>query len=370
MRLEQLTFTRFIAAISIVVFHQGIDVYPFNEDSISFIFRHANVGVSYFYILSGFVMTVAYSSYQKVDTLTFYKKRFARIYPIYFVAALLLLVLLQLIASINTDSIEIDYTGFLLNIFAVQSWIPGKAMAFNNPGWSIVVEFFFYACFPLLFNRFYTKYSVKQVLFAIVIFFIVSQLAFHFGLIYLNTANVIYNDLLFYFPISHLNEFLVGNIFGIILMKSHKNNKHNYDFHIIALAILLILLLKYPIDYVDYHNGLLAVVFIPILFLLSLNNGLITKIFNLKLFVLLGEISFGLYILQRPMYSFTIGVLRKLNFYHPAGSFYIYLIVLLFTSVFFYYILEIPARNSIKKINIRAHFKNKKTLTELDNATV
>ena len=59
MRIEQLTFTRFLAATSIVIFHYGVKCYPFNNNEIAFIFKSADVGVSYFFILSGFVMLLA-----------------------------------------------------------------------------------------------------------------------------------------------------------------------------------------------------------------------------------------------------------------------------------------------------------------------
>jgi len=48
MRIEQLTFTRFLAAISIVIYHYGKNIFPFNHEITSFIFRQANLGVSYF----------------------------------------------------------------------------------------------------------------------------------------------------------------------------------------------------------------------------------------------------------------------------------------------------------------------------------
>ena len=91
MRIEQLTFTRFIAAISIVVFHYAKDIPPFNFDVTSFFFQQANLGVSYFFILSGFVMIIAYWHKDKVSFLSYMQKRFARIYPVTFLAAFLLL---------------------------------------------------------------------------------------------------------------------------------------------------------------------------------------------------------------------------------------------------------------------------------------
>ncbi|MDW5290748.1 hypothetical protein [Formosa sp. PL04] len=62
MRLEQITFTRFLAAISIVIFHHGKNIFPFNQEGVSFIIKQANIGVSYFFILSGFVMVIAYGN--------------------------------------------------------------------------------------------------------------------------------------------------------------------------------------------------------------------------------------------------------------------------------------------------------------------
>jgi peptidoglycan/LPS O-acetylase OafA/YrhL len=60
MRAEQITFTRFFAALSIVVFHFGKNISPFNESSIKILFLQAHIGVSYFFLLSGFIMILAY----------------------------------------------------------------------------------------------------------------------------------------------------------------------------------------------------------------------------------------------------------------------------------------------------------------------
>jgi peptidoglycan/LPS O-acetylase OafA/YrhL len=86
MRIEQLTFTRFIAAVSIVIFHFGSGRFPLNILYPQFIFKQANVSVSYFFILSGFVMIVAYHKNSNIDFIAYMKNRFARIYPVYFIA--------------------------------------------------------------------------------------------------------------------------------------------------------------------------------------------------------------------------------------------------------------------------------------------
>lgn len=91
MRIEQLTFTRFIAAIAIVIFHFGKESYLFNSDYVSFIFRQAHLGVSYFFILSGFVMIIAYGNKKNINFIEYIKNRLARIYPVYLLAIVLFL---------------------------------------------------------------------------------------------------------------------------------------------------------------------------------------------------------------------------------------------------------------------------------------
>ena len=53
MRADQLTFTRFIAAVSIVVFHFGKGAFPFNLFPLNVLFQRAELAVSYFFVHLG-----------------------------------------------------------------------------------------------------------------------------------------------------------------------------------------------------------------------------------------------------------------------------------------------------------------------------
>ena len=59
MKLEQLTFTRYIAALSVVFFHYGAWVFPANIPWLNPILAAGPIAVSYFYVLSGFIMAIA-----------------------------------------------------------------------------------------------------------------------------------------------------------------------------------------------------------------------------------------------------------------------------------------------------------------------
>lgn len=344
-RLEQLTFTRFIAAISIVVFHFGQGVYPFNHPYISFIFKHANYAVSYFFMLSGFVMILSYNNKEYVDPLNFIKRRIARIYPVYFIALLFTVLIYLTIYSPNFENI-------FLNIALLQSWIPNKATTLNYPGWSLSVEFFFYALFPFLFNRFYKRYNLKTLLIIGVLIWLSSQLLFHL-LLFVRPG---YRSFFFYFPVLHLNEFILGMLAGAVYLRHTLNIRINYNVLIFTFLLLILGIMKFPMN-LEYHNGLLAILFIPLIIFLSLSNGAITRFFKKKIFVFLGEISYGIYILQLPVWLFISDYRLFKYLTIPKSSdlgFYVKIACLIGISAISFFLIEKPFQKIINKIKLRS----------------
>lgn len=343
MRIEQLTFTRFLAAISIVIFHYGKKSFLFNNSYVDFIFGNADVCVSYFFILSGFVMMIAYSSKTSIEPKVYFINRFARIYPMYLLALLIMLFL-----QFRTN--ELDLSGLFLNVLMIQSWVPGKILTVNPPGWSLSVEFVFYAIFPFIFNKCFNRYKPKQIFLYIVLFWILSQFIFLilYYLFYVDKSTVI-KDFIMHNPLLHINEFLIGTLAGFIFIKKLQDKKKNYDFLILVFAGLIVLALKFS-GVISFHNGLLAPLFIPLIIMISLNNGIITKVFQKKLFVFLGEISFGIYILQHPVYSLfsAYSVNKYLHITDPTAVFFIRFIILIITSSLAYVYVERPIQDKIK----------------------
>ena len=345
MRIEQLTFTRFIAAISIVIFHYGKDSFLFNNEYISFIFQQANVCVSYFFILSGFVMIIAYKNQENINFGKYIKNRLARIYPVYILAIFLILGI-ALFRDVNISDL-------LLNIFMIQSWIPQKALTINFTGWSLSVELFFYITFPFLINKIYNKSTLKINAYWIIIFWLISQIVFH--LIINNNIQIPYYEIkdIYYNPFMHLNEFLIGNLTGMFFIDKLKNKEKNYLHFILLTILLLIILLKFPIG-LSYHNGFLAIIYVPLILFISLSNDKITKVLTHNKFVFLGEISFGIYILQVPVWTmFSDYRMEKYFMLHKESdfttSFIIRLFILIIISSLSYVYLEKPLRNRIKK---------------------
>src|SRR5207244_7982640 len=130
-------------------------------------------------------------------------------------------------------------------------------------------------------------------------FFVFSQLLFHF-LIHSWPQHIYY----FYFlPVLRLNEFLVGTALGCLFLT--QKTPFRYSAHaLLAVLILSIIVIRIDTSPIDFHNGLFAVFFTPMLYLLALNQGTLNKIFSKKPLVFLGEISYDVYLFQFPVYFF------------------------------------------------------------------
>lgn len=364
MKLNQLTFTRFLAAFAIVVFHAHSDVWPFTQSFLHSIFNKANIGVSYFFILSGFVMVIAYGKNKAVEIKksSYYLNRVARIYPVY----LLALAIAVVAALIKTHTIPVQ--SLILQLLVVQSWVPGSIDKLNFPGWSLSVEALFYVAFPFLFNYIYRKVSLKSVAIVVAGVWLVTQLLLNY--LFLSPFYTGFpsnsHDLLFYFPLMHINEFLIGNVLGFVYFRLNTKQK-NYDLPITVLVVAMLIVLSFK-TVINLHDGLMAVFFVPLILLLSLNNGKITTIFSNKYLILLGEASYSMYILQVPIKSCTKFVFDKLHIVNENLLFYIFLVILIAASIICYYVIEIPARDWIK--NLKTTFKIKKTKLDPVDDTV
>ena len=344
MRIEQLTFTRFLAALIIVVFHYGLDVPPFMHPSISFLF--SNIGISYFFVLSGFVMVIAYSkSGKEIAPIQYYRNRFARVYPVYLFALLLSMLTMWICYF------PLTWDGVTMNLLMLQAWFPQYPMLINRAGWTLSVEVLFYLSFPFLYNKLYLKFRLIPIAVGILLFWLLSQLLSSY---LISIPSLIKEDstshhLIYYFPFMHFNQFLIGNLFGILLLHSYERFRRNWDIVIIILLAGMAALLKFSIPYANYHNGFLALFFAFIILIISLNTGYITKISNSKIGIFLGEISFGMYILQIPIHDAFYKSTKPLYYDHPNWFFYLYLITLILISAISYKYAETPLRKLLKK---------------------
>jgi peptidoglycan/LPS O-acetylase OafA/YrhL len=144
-RLDSLTGLRFIAAALVVVIHAS---YLLEHDAIAEAMQRGGVGVGFFFILSGFVLTWTARPSDRLRS--FYRRRFARVYPSHLLTWAIMLLLLPFVFD-RTQSMFATLATLLL----VQAWVPDDAVYFGSNGvaWSLSCEAFFYAVFPFMLPR-------------------------------------------------------------------------------------------------------------------------------------------------------------------------------------------------------------------------
>jgi exopolysaccharide production protein ExoZ len=139
---KSIQFLRFIAAFLVVISHAD-DFYAAragagNElNAYAYIFAFGHVGVHIFFVISGFVMVTATFGKNAVSWQNFLFRRFIRIYPIYWVYALLF------IAFLYARGGSLDPGSALLSSLLV----PGYSSLIINQGWTLSYEVYFYICF-------------------------------------------------------------------------------------------------------------------------------------------------------------------------------------------------------------------------------
>jgi peptidoglycan/LPS O-acetylase OafA/YrhL len=99
------------------------------------------LGVSFFFLLSGFVLTWAARSGDRATA--FWRRRFVKIFPSHVASWALIMIFFGGAISLST---------WLPNLLLVHSFLPIPAvqLGVNPPSWSLCAELLFYLCFPLI----------------------------------------------------------------------------------------------------------------------------------------------------------------------------------------------------------------------------
>ena len=147
-KIRPLTSVRFIAAFLIVLAHASASTlfgFQFSERTHYIL----GAGVSFFFVLSGFIITYTYGELEgRADMVRFWGARFSRIWPTH---ALTFLVCLAVIPSPAWAPGGAGILPALANITLAQALIPVPQyyFSFNAPSWSISTEAYFYLFYPL-----------------------------------------------------------------------------------------------------------------------------------------------------------------------------------------------------------------------------
>lgn len=348
--IKPLTSLRFFFAFMVFLSHLWFlqDESPFLRHIYDDIFYEGYIGVSFFFILSGFVLSYSYhdkllSGQTKLSE--FWLARWARIYPLHF-----LTLMISIPLSIRGDEVE-WLTRFVLNIFLIQSFVPSDDIYFyfNSVSWSISDEWFFYIMFPFLVFLFYKTRYIK---YSPILLLIIPLMLF--------LAKESYHEKYFYInPLLRLSDFLIGKFLYRLYRKRKEisilNNKNTATLMEIASIGVLIV-------FFSFHNSIpqgfrySVYYWIPMIFLIytfAYSKGIISQLLSNKILVYLGEISFGFYMIHMLVLRYYAYLPKKFAFFSyifPKGYIEAYIVfgISLVASMLLFRFYELPANRFIK----------------------
>jgi peptidoglycan/LPS O-acetylase OafA/YrhL len=302
-QLPALTGIRCFAALNLVFFHFS-DPHAFGP--FSPIVNGGYVSVSFFLLLSGFILTYNYAERAERGALTarsFWSARFSRLYPVY--AFSLLLSVGMLVQELPAHT-RLDFgLGVILTPLLLQGWHPLLTTFWNTPAWTMSTEAFFYLLFPWLVTRRRPRQarSMLLLLFSLWICGLVLPLLYmHFnpdGDVHPDRYSVgIWMRALKFMPIQHLPSFLFGMALGFLNERIPPESRKRLAAGIIAFASLyLVLCFGDRMPYVMMHDGLLMPLFAGVILCLAGRN-MVARFFGLLPFIAIGEASYCLYLLH------------------------------------------------------------------------
>jgi peptidoglycan/LPS O-acetylase OafA/YrhL len=358
-RLPALTSLRFFAAFHVVIFHfQAMQVFlgPAWFQKLSSI---GYVGVSFFFVLSGFILVYTYAGRPMVLR-DFWRARFARIYPAYTFSLLVtapfffFAVLTMNIPFFVWAKAHLKLASALV-LSLLQAWVPQAALTWNAVAWSLSVEAFFYLLFPFLLLLLIRR-SQPQ-LFLIAVASCLASLALSGSYLVLNPDHltVVNADVLGSFwlnalkfnPLARLPEFLLGMACGFLFLRSRRESKFALPLVLSGIAALVaVAYFSSVIPYPILHTALLAPAFAAIVYGFALRPNWGALLEN-RVLVLCGDASYSLYLLH----SMIIGMYfhntsGQLRYQSPIGVL-VFVLLAVTISALVYRFIEEPARRKL-----------------------
>jgi peptidoglycan/LPS O-acetylase OafA/YrhL len=311
-------------------------------------------------VLSGFILAKTFRHPNQPGAFNpwrFWQARFARVYPVYLVS----LVVSAPFAwhAIVGENPSGAWPQFGLHAGAalglIQAWIPGWAFSWNGPSWSLSVEAFFYAAFPFLMVA-RPRTRLQWLLVAAL-----TGTALLVGgrlMPSLNPLTGLQRVLGWANPLLWLPLFLLGIAMSelprtapAIATRLEQAARSSWACWLVTLMIAVIMALNLQRWSQLLYCYALAPLCAVLIGLIASGNNPFTRMLSGKVLVLLGEASYSLYILHRPIHQWLDGLAVGgwLPSTHTTSGFVLYLTISLGLSILSLKLIEYPCRQWIRQ---------------------
>ena len=346
-RIDSLQALRALAFLGIFFFHAN------------FFIGWPELGVSIFYVMSGFLMTYRYENTELTTTpkkcLAFSLNKIKKLYPLHIIT-MICAVILSVIAIVN-EGLQIKAIirlvgEIVLNVTLLQTWVPHRNInaSLNGVAWYLSVTVFLYFVFPWI-KKIIERSSTKKLL-IISGFVLIAEILLCIPFIkILGNNSPIYIWFMYCFPVFRLGDFFIGCVLKRVFFEWNLNSIGMTKATICevltaAITVLVIIWFKQQhsnIFLLALHNW--TTVFIPLaaiwVMLFAAKRGLLTKILSNKIIIFVGNISAFAFLIHFVITQYTSFLISCLDInvqgWNRAILVFVELVVTIVLSVLYKY---------------------------------
>ena len=264
---------RFIFVMMIVMSH-------FSYHDITAFDAGGDCGVAFFFLLSGFVLSLGYGD--KIDNGTFrfsdfIRKRLLKFYPLHLLCLLFFLLAFRPKTGLN----------LVFNVLLLQSWIPVSDyyFSYNGVSWFLSTILFCYFIFPLAY-----RYASRTTL-------IVGLLCC--AAVYLFVPYDMINAVLYVNPLVRAFDFFLGIMLGRFFKARGSTIILPAWSEILLILLLMAALVAYPQLDAKWRNApLFWIILLPTILVFAQGRGPLSAVLKCRLLQWLGEISLPIFLIH------------------------------------------------------------------------
>jgi len=342
-----LTGVRAVAAYLVFIHHFN----PFSTARfgiVSDFFHEFYVGVSIFFVLSGFLITIRYEhiEWTKKNLICYFQNRAAKIYPLYF-----LLTTLTFLVNYTPHSVLV----YIMNITLLKGFFDSWKFTGISQGWSLTVEECFYLLAPciFLFMKKYKVFLIQPLLFILTGFLLVKVFSTSDFYGFFESSHF----MLIYTFFGRCLEFFIGIALARAYLKNHTRLFSSISFTAVGIIGLAVSIFGMAYAKDGHEFGMMTTVgllihhvAVPVFTALWFwglitEKSMIRKMLEFPLSQILGKSSYAFYLIH-------IGIFYSWIAGYISDNSVVLFIILNVLAVGLYYFVERPLTSKIRNLKI------------------